>query len=293
MLWNEVQGQERAILEIEGLIKREVMPPLIFYGPEGVGKRKTALILAKALNCSDCGCDRCPSCRQAEKMMHPDLVILESKDSIKVDSIRELIKQAHLKPLYKKRVYIIDDASALTSEASSCLLKTLEEPPLYCVFILITSSLSAIFSTIRSRCLPIRFRRQTKEMQREILVGVGVDKGKIDDLIRFSGGSLSLAMEYKRYNLSLQKEKIEGWFAKFKVKNAIDLAEDLLSAEKTFPQILDFAIFYLEQEIVLNLERIEALLEAKEHLLLNANRRLVFENMCFKFLSWQEVYGGL
>ncbi|MBU1600349.1 hypothetical protein KKG61_09660 [bacterium] len=283
MFWNEVRGQERAILEIECLIKKEVIPALIFYGPEGVGKRKTALILAKAINCSDNGCNKCNSCGQIEKGMHPDLTILESNNgSIKIDSIRQIIKSAFLKPVHKKRVYILDDASLLTSEASSCLLKTLEEPPLYCVFILITSSISAKFATIRSRCLPIRFKKQTEEIQREILLTSGVDTGKIDDLIQFSGGSLSRAMEYRRYNLFLQKEKIEAWLAKFKVKNAIDLAEDLLSAEKTFPGILDFLIFYLERELPFSLEKIEALLSTKEYLLLNANRRLTLENMCFK-----------
>jgi len=282
MFWNEVLGQERAILEIKRLIKKEAQPSLIFYGPEGVGKRKVACVLAKAINCSDGGCNRCSSCRQIEKGMHPDIAILESKGSIKVDSIRQIIKSAYLKPLYKKKVYIIDDAALMTEEASSCLLKTLEEPPLYCVFILITSSLSAIFSTIRSRCLPIRFRKQPEEMQREILLSSGVDRGNIDDLIRFSGGSLSRAMEYKKYNLSLQKARIERWFTSFEAKNAIDVAEDMVSAEKTFPQILDFAIFYLEKEMPANLEKIEALLEAKEHLLLNANRKLTFENMCFK-----------
>ncbi|MEK9150194.1 MAG: hypothetical protein AAB267_09155, partial [Candidatus Desantisbacteria bacterium] len=231
-------------------------------------------------------CIRCCSCRQMEKGIHPDLVVLESNNgSIKVDSIREVIKSAYLKPLYKKRVYIIDDASLLTQEASSCLLKTLEEPPLYCVFILITNSISAILSTIRSRCLQIRFGRQTEEMQREILLDSGVDKRDIDDLIRFSGGSLSRAIEYRKYNLSLQKTRIEKWFASFKIKNAIDIAEDILSAEKTFPQLLDFAIFYLEKEMPLHLESIEAILEAKEHFLLNANRRLALENMCFKLVK--------
>ena len=107
MFWNEVLGQERAILEIKRLIKKEAQPSLIFYGPEGVGKRKVACILAKAINCSDGGCNRCSSCGQMEKGMHPDIAILESKGSIKVDSIRQIIKSAYLKPLYKKKVYII------------------------------------------------------------------------------------------------------------------------------------------------------------------------------------------
>ncbi|MDI6752369.1 MAG: DNA polymerase III subunit [bacterium] len=287
MFGKEVRGQEKAIYAITCLIKREVLPTLIFYGPEGVGKRRAAYILARTINCSDGGENSCSSCRQMEKGIHPDLVVLESNNgSIKVDSIREVIKSAYLKPFYKKKVYIIDDASLLTPEASSCLLKTLEEPPLYCVFILITNSIPAIFSTIRSRCLPIRFRRQTEEIQREILLDLGVDRKDIDDLIKFSGGSLSRAMEYKGLNLSLKESQIEKWFASFKTKNAIDIAEDILFAEKSFPQFLDFAIFYLEKELPLHLERIEAILEAKEYLLLNANRRLTLENMCFKL---QEV----
>lgn len=280
MFWKEVRGQERAILEIKSLIKKEAIPALIFYGPEGVGKGKAALLLAKAINCSDYGCNNCSSCKQMEKGMHPDFYILESNNgSIKIDTIRQMIKSAYLKPFYKRKVYIIDDASFLTAEASSCLLKTLEEPPSYCVFILITSSISAIFSTIRSRSLAIRFRRQTEEIQREILLEVGVDRENIDDIIRFSGGSLSRAMEYRRLNLSKEKDRIARWLNK---SDALSLAEEMLSCEKTFPQLLDFLLFYLEGNLPLHLEKIEAILKAKEELLLNANRRLVFENMCFK-----------
>ena len=114
----------------------------------------TALNFAKALTCKDVvssePCGECPSCKKIDSMTHPDVFILRAEkegSSIKIDDVRQLIKDIYLKPFEaKKKVYIIDGAEDMKHEAANALLKTLEEPPTDSILILITDNLRGAFS---------------------------------------------------------------------------------------------------------------------------------------------------
>jgi DNA polymerase-3 subunit delta' len=163
MSFSSIIGQEQAIHIIKkALFANRVSHAYLFAGPEGVGKKLTALILAKALNClekSEDACDACKSCQKIDKGNHPDVGILEADGHfIKIDQIRKLQKQVGYKPFEgRKKITIINDAEKLNLEAANALLKTLEEPPLDTVFILVTSNPNALLQTIISRCQSIRF----------------------------------------------------------------------------------------------------------------------------------------
>lgn len=137
---------------------------LIFFGPEGVGKKRFALELAKTLNCTHTNqdfdaCDSCAVCRRIEAGQYADTkLIAPDGQFIKVDQARQVIDEAYYRPFEgKKRVFIFDEAERLREQAANALLKTLEEPPATTLLILITTSMEALLPTIRSRSLKLPF----------------------------------------------------------------------------------------------------------------------------------------
>jgi DNA polymerase-3 subunit delta' len=154
----------------------------LFYGPESIGKKLTAIEFAKALNCEGSGssdnCGDCPSCRKIDRAIHPDFFLLEPKKSsptarnafINVDEIRELQKKlAYLPYEAKTKVAIIDGAETMNPHAANTLLKTLEEPPSSTILILIASNPYQLLPTIVSRCQGVKFHLLPTEAVRQIL----------------------------------------------------------------------------------------------------------------------------
>ncbi len=135
----------------------------IFEGAEGVGKMRAALLFADALVCQNrvsAPCGKCPACLRSRAGTHPDVVTVTSgnKKTVGVERIRELTAEVQLRPFYSQRkVYIFEDASSLTEGAQNALLKTIEEPPDYAVFIFITADKSSLLPTVRSRCVTLHF----------------------------------------------------------------------------------------------------------------------------------------
>ena len=167
MSFREVIGHRRLLSLLSRAITRDtLMPSLIFSGPEGVGKRLTAVAVAQALNCakpvdSD-SCGDCPACRRIVRGSYPDVQTIEPGEtgSIKIEQVRAAIDQAVYRPFEgRRRVTIIEQADALVEAAQNALLKTLEEPPSASVFILITSRPDTLLPTVRSRCSHLRFGR--------------------------------------------------------------------------------------------------------------------------------------
>jgi len=132
---------------------------LIFSGPEGVGKHTCALMLAKALNCTNAEpgdfCDTCPNCRKIDSGTHPDLVMVSLEDDatqIKIEQIRHVLGLLELHPLEgRNKIFIIDPANLVNTGAANALLKGLEEPPENSFFILITVNVHELILTVRSR----------------------------------------------------------------------------------------------------------------------------------------------
>jgi len=165
MPFKEITGQEQAVAYLRRSLERgRIAHALLFTGPDGVGKRATALSLAQALNCPEPkdgdACGACPSCRKIAAGTHPDVRVLEPEGQhLKIGQVREQLQQdAAFKPLEgKAKVYILDAAETLTAEAANSLLKVLEEPPATVKLVLVTSQPFALLDTIRSRCQEVRF----------------------------------------------------------------------------------------------------------------------------------------
>jgi DNA polymerase-3 subunit delta' len=168
----------------------------LFLGPHHVGKRTTALALAKALNCAgggEEGCGRCPSCRKIDEGVHPDVeVVRPDGQFIKIDQVRAIGDKLALIPFEaRRRVVILAQAERMNLPAANALLKTLEEPPGDTLLILCAEEPARLPETIRSRCLPVRFGLLSEETVRGLLGAPGgLEVESLDFAVRFAQGRL-------------------------------------------------------------------------------------------------------
>ena len=135
----------------------------LFAGERGLGRHSAAGLLAMAMACRTreaAPCGACDACIQAKGGSNPDIIHIDAgeKKSLGVEVIRELAKDAYVKPFAAaKKVYILNDADSMTEQAQNAFLKLLEEPPAYAVFILVTENADGLLQTIRSRCMLVQF----------------------------------------------------------------------------------------------------------------------------------------
>ncbi|MGH7277372.1 MAG: ATP-binding protein [Candidatus Rokuibacteriota bacterium] len=179
MAFERIEGQERAV----GLLRRaldtgRVAHAYAFVGPPGSGRTTTALAFAAALLCDadkhpdrprDSRDDRgaCRICAMVEGRRHPDVHVVvptppasnpRGGRAIRIDAIRELGRQASLRPVMgRHKVFVLDDAERMTEDAPQAFLKTLEEPPARTVIVLVLPRAQAVPATVLSRCQIVRF----------------------------------------------------------------------------------------------------------------------------------------
>jgi DNA polymerase-3 subunit delta' len=213
--FRDLAGHRRTLALLTRSVALGSLPPsLIFAGPDGVGKRLTAVALAQALNCPTPGrdlpldagtvlpldaCGACPSCRRIARHVHPDLILIapdEDTGNTRIDEIRPLIERLGYRPFEARwRVVIIDEAETLVAAAQNALLKTLEEPPTGTMFVLVTSRPDALLATVRSRCPQIRFGPlAASDVARVLEADHRLPAAEAQALAAVSGGSVAAAL---------------------------------------------------------------------------------------------------
>ena len=149
------------------IIKGNTGHAYILSGSRGIGKTSTARLIAKALNCTDFNgdvCGKCENCLSIKNGGFVDVIEIDGASNRGIDEARSLRESLKFSPLRgSKKVYIIDEVHMLTTEAFNSLLKALEEPPEYVVFILCTTESHKIPDTIKSRCQLFILKRPTNE----------------------------------------------------------------------------------------------------------------------------------
>ncbi len=204
----------------------------LFSGPEGVGKLRAALTLAKALNClegSGDSCDHCDSCRKIDAGTHPDIHLIAcGDDGIKIELVRSLRREMSLRPYEgRKKVFIIDNAHKLITEAANALLKVLEEPPANSVIALISDKPALLLSTVVSRCRTVKF----SVLPRQELAGIlrqeyALDPATAQMLSFLAEGRLGRALEMKESGMIARKnEVIDSFMGPASALDTLDCGE--------------------------------------------------------------------
>lgn len=181
--FEDVKGQDHIVTTLENQIKSDrIGHAYLFCGTRGTGKTSVAKLFAKAINCENPDginpCMECASCRAIQSGASMNVIETDAASNNGVDNIRQIIEEVQYPPTEgKKKVYIIDEVHMLSIGAFNALLKTLEEPPSYVLFILATTEVHKLPITIRSRCQRYDFKR----------IGVNDISGRIRELMAVEG----------------------------------------------------------------------------------------------------------
>ena len=170
--FSQVVGQEHVVQTLKGaLLTGRTGHAYLFSGPRGTGKTTIARIFAKALNCAErtqnpqnIPCNKCAACLAVNDGRSLDLIEIDAASNRGIEDIRNLKDSALVAaPGGNYKIFIVDEVHMLTKDAFNALLKTLEEPPGHCVFILATTNPEKLIETIRSRTTVINFTKATNE----------------------------------------------------------------------------------------------------------------------------------
>ena len=180
--FEKLVGQEFVVSTLENAIQEgRIAHAYLFSGPRGVGKTSSARLLAKALNCergmSAHPCGECSSCREITSGTSVDVIEIDGASNTSVNDIRAIKEEVLFPPQSSRyKIYIIDEVHMLSTSAFNALLKTIEEPPEYIIFIFATTELQKVPATIRSRCQQFGFQLIPQELIQSCL------KSAADDL---------------------------------------------------------------------------------------------------------------
>ncbi len=241
-VFDELLGQEHIVKILRNQIATDsTSHAYLFCGTRGTGKTTTARILAKGLNCTsqegERPCGRCSACRSIKEGTFLDVIEIDAASNNGVDNIRELRESVKYPPAAgRKKVYIIDEVHMLSAGAYNALLKTLEEPPEYVVFILATTEPQKLPATILSRCMRLDFRRVPETVlikgMSDICAARSIDVS--EDALRIIAANADGSV---RDGLSILDQCISGGD---KTVNARDVLEFLgASGEETFTELTD------------------------------------------------------
>ena len=219
--FKDVVGQEHIIRTLKNQIENgNVGHAYLFCGTRGTGKTSTAKIFARAVNCIDSvneePCNECEVCKDILNDNIMDVIEIDAASNNSVDDVREIRENVKYTPAKcKYKVYIIDEVHMLSQGAFNALLKTLEEPPSYVIFILATTEPHKIPATILSRCQRFDFKRVTVQdmssRMKEICedVNIEVDERALNLIARNSQGALRDALSILDQCMSFSDDKIE------------------------------------------------------------------------------------
>jgi DNA polymerase-3 subunit delta' len=290
MALKDIIGQEKAVNILLRTIQRGRLPSsYLFAGESGVGKKFTAVNLAKAVNCLKTtpsltlppqgegvgggnpelrtpnpelleqvdACDECLSCKKIDAGVHPDFLLISPvAGQIRIEEIRAIDNMVYLKPFEgREKVVIIDEADSMNPFASNAFLKTLEEPPKDSLIILISSNPDRLPDTIRSRCSRVNFTPLSHQSCKKIIEAINNQQGtkktdeELSTLVRLSMGRPGLA-----FTGDLTEER--AWFMNL-LKGMLNAEKDGWTSKEEMERWFDLILIMLRDIAVMKITRDE------------------------------------
>lgn len=274
MSFKDVLGQDHIVQNFQKTIEKDLLAhAYVFTGIDGIGKSLFAKQLAKRLNCSANdidSCDKCVNCRKIDMETSSDvhwISLGKSKKFLGIKDIKALQDTAALKPVESNyKIFVIKDANRLSEEASNSLLKTLEEPPLSSIIILLASSLDSLPETIVSRCQIIRFLNLSQDTIHEILKNRYKDNVEtLEWFAQISNGSVGNAINLIEEDLYKKNEllveclsnlcKVDNFKLSKQIHDWIPDSKKTLEEKRSYLKIiLDLILCYYRDLLVLKIE---------------------------------------
>jgi len=238
MSFKSISCQNRIIdLFQNALANNRLAHAYIFTGQEGVGKASFSRELAKVIFCQQQGVDACDVCNTCQRIAGNNFsdvhLALPEKNSrvIKIEQLKHLQDFLRIKPLESHhKMAIIQSADKMNEEASNCLLKTLEEPPLYAIIILTATSLESVKETIRSRCQIMRFSPLSMTVVKNILVNqYQLDNKQAEQVAFIANGSIKRAVWLSQAGAIEKKTWLVEQLLKLERKDNLTFSKELVN----------------------------------------------------------------
>jgi len=231
----------------------------LFMGPKRIGKKETALAVAKLVNCerltAGTFCDGCSSCAKINNGRHPDVHLLgQEEGSIKIEEVRDLLAQAQLRAFEARiKVFIIADVERLTLEASNALLKTLEEPAKNTLILLTTSIPDSVLDTIKSRCQVMYFfPRERDQLQKQFVDADRLSEAEAYFLACFAEGCPGRVMPGEAKAILVRRNKAIDQFIFTREDEAY--MKEILKDPSQVAEMLHFLFCWFKDMLVLKLD---------------------------------------
>jgi len=219
--FDDLVGQEPIIRTLKNALKSgNLTHAYLFTGPRGTGKTSTARLLAKTVNCSNPKdgepCNECLQCREITAGNSFNVIEIDAASNRGIDNIRDLREKVMMPPSTGKyKVYVLDEAHMLTTEAFNALLKTLEEPPPYAIFVLATTDVHKMLPTVLSRCQRFDFKRiSTRQIVERLLYvseqeHIKLERTAAELIARTAAGGMRDALSLLDQAIAYAGEEIE------------------------------------------------------------------------------------
>ena len=285
-MFKDILGNEVIQEMLEKSLKNNTFShSYLLIGTQGIGKKMIAMEFAKGIlnpnaqneiNCNN----------------HPDFLCVGPQDgSVKIEQIRFLQKKIQEKPIISSRkVYIIDDADTMTTEAQNCLLKTLEEPPEFATIILIGTNENNFLPTIKSRCMILRFQPiEDEQIKKYMKENYGMNNLTQNQLALFQGSIGKAILLKDKQDKYLQIENMVQSLNQKDLLSILKLAEPLYESKEDIFEILEYMNIILlnhARENYLYTDCIKIVEETKKRLRQNANYDMCIDNLMFNM--WEK-----
>jgi DNA polymerase-3 subunit gamma/tau len=320
-LFHEIVGQEFIVRTLTNEIKlNKVSHAYIFAGPKGIGKTTIAKIFAKAVNClhpiDGDACNQCTNCKIINENQTTDILELDAASNNGVDEVRTIIDGIRFLPTsLNKKVYIIDEAHMLTTQAWNAMLKTVEEAPSHVIFIFATTEMHKIPATILSRSQHFLFSRLTNDQLTHMIEDIAtkeeitIDRDAINKIITLADGSardtLSILEQMAMYtNNQITLKNVIEVFGLVDIDNKIKLVNLILNKDTqaimtlldeyaqngiNFAQLAnDLTVLLIDKLIYLQTQNLSILKTLSQA---NINLIQVNEAQCISLINvWQETF---